>query len=273
MKTLSGARLTLAVAAMAAALAVTACARGAAPTEDKTTAETVTAALTKAINTGDAATIAAIYAEDAHSEPPGGAASTGRSDIEAYWKKDLGDAGVVTALKVNHAVAQGDLLHIDGTYDVTAKDGAPLARGQYQQLWRRVDNDWKIQHEMWRLDPATQRDPSMAQRFSDQWTTAYNAGDVDALKNLYHKDAVLSVSPQGAIMGSDAIGNFWKMDFGTTQPKTTLTLTDVYLSGDLAHLEGDYEVAEKNNLTVGHYVQLWMQDGNAWKIHREMWWK
>ncbi len=272
MKTTAGTRFILAVA-ISAALAITSCARSGTPAEDKTTADTVTAALAKAINAGDTAAIAALYAEDAHSEPPGGVASTGRGDIEAYWKKDIGAGGEATKLTVNHSVAQGDLLHIDGTYDVTAKDGAPLAKGQYQQLWRRVNNEWRIQHEMWRLDPATQRDPMIAQWLSDRWTAAYNAGDADALKALYHKDAVLSVSPQGAIMGADAIAGFWKMDFGTTQPKTTLTLTDAYLSGDLAHLEGDYDVVEKNNQTRGHYVQLWMQEGDAWKIHREMWWK
>jgi ketosteroid isomerase-like protein len=273
MRTLSRVRLVLPIALATAALALAACARSAAPAEDKTTADTVTTALAKAINAADPAGIANLYAEDAHSEPPAGAASTGRSDIEAYWKKDIGPGGESTKLIVNRSVAQGDLLHIDGTYDVTAKNGVALARGQYQQLWRRVNGDWKIQQEMWRLDPVTQRDPTMAQRLADQWTAAYNAEDLSALKGLYDKDAVLSVSPQGAIEGSDAIAAFWQMDFGTTRPQTELTLTDVYLSGDLAHLEGDYQVTEKGSVTRGHYVQLWMQDGDAWRIHREMWWK
>jgi ketosteroid isomerase-like protein len=273
MRTVSGARLVLLLAVVTATVALAGCARGTAPAEDKTTADAVTLSLANAINAGDAAGIATLYAEDAHSEPPAGPPSTGRSDIEAYWKKDIASGGEQTKLIVNRSVAQGDLLHIDGTYDVTAKSGVPLARGQYQQLWRRTNGDWRIQQEMWRLDPATQRDPTMAQRLADQWTAAYNASDAAALKVLYDKDAVLSVSPQGAIEGADAIAAFWQMDFGTTRPQTKLTLTDVYLSGDLAHLEGDYEVTERGEATRGHYVQLWMQDGDAWRIHREMWWK
>jgi ketosteroid isomerase-like protein len=272
MKALSRIRFIL-LLALIAAFATTTCARGGAPAEDQTTAATVTATFANAINAGDAGAVASLYAEDAHSEPPAGAASTGRSEIEQYWKKDIGPGGETTQLRVNRTVAQGDLLHIDGTYDVTAKNGVALARGQYQQLWRRADGDWKIQQEIWRLDPATQRDPAMAQRLEDQWTAAYNAADANALKGLYDKDAVLSVSPQGAIEGSDAIAAFWQMDFGTARPQTKLTLTDVYLSGDLAHLEGDYEVTEKGQVTRGHYVQLWMQDADAWRIHREMWWK
>jgi hypothetical protein len=29
------------------------------------------------------------------------------------------------------------------------------------------------------------------------------------------------------------------------------------------HLEGEYEVSDKRNVTKGHYVQRWMQDGNT----------
>ena len=68
----------------------------------------------------------------------------------------------------------------------------------------------------------------------------------------------------------DAIGSFWAEDFGVGKPTTTLTLSDVYMAGDLAHLEGEYEVADKGTVTKGRYVQLWMQEGNAWRIHREM---
>jgi ketosteroid isomerase-like protein len=75
------------------------------------------------------------------------------------------------------------------------------------------------------------------------------------------------------VQGRDAIGAFWKDDFGSTKPSTALTLTDVYMAADLAHLEGEYEVTEKGKVTKGRFVQLWMRDGNAWRIHREMWWR
>jgi hypothetical protein len=45
------------------------------------------------------------------------------------------------------------------------------------------------------------------------------------------------------------------------------------MAGDLAHLEGEYEVSEPAGSTRGRYVQLWMRDNNAWRIHREMWWR
>ena len=250
-----------------------ACGRAAAPGENKAAADEVAAAWVKAFDAGDAAGVAALYAEDAHSMPPGGGAISGRSGIESYWRQDIGSGGIVTKLTPNDSIAQGDLLHVDGMYEVTAKDGVTLAKGQYQQLWRRIDSQWKVQHEIWRLDPSLQRDPKTADQLASLWTTAYNAGDVAGLAALYDKDAVLSTRPTGSVVGRDAIGSFWREDFGGGKPSTTLTLTDVYMAGDLAHLEGEYEVSDKGKVTKGHYVQLWMQDGNAWRIHREMWWQ
>ena len=250
-----------------------ACGGAAPPAENKAAADEVTAAWVKAFDSGDAKAVAALYAEDAHSMPPGSGAISGRSRIESYWRGDIGSGGVATKLTPNDSIEQGDLLHVDGMYEVTAKDGVTLAKGQYQQLWKRIDGQWHVQHEIWRLDPALQRDPMTAERLESLWTTAYNAGDSARLAALYNEDAVLSTRPTGSLVGRDVIAAFWKQDFGGGRPSTKLALSDAYMAGDLAHLEGEYEVADKGTVTKGHYVQLWMQDGNAWRIHREMWWQ
>ena len=245
---------------------------GAAPAENKATADEVTAMWTKAFNSGDASALAAVYADDAQSTPPGGPPATGRSQIETYWRTDM-KPGDITKLTATGSMSQGNLLHVSGSYDVAANSGVTVAKGQYEQLWKQDSGQWKVQSEMWRIDPTLQRDPSMADRLESQWTTAYNAGDASALAALYDKDAVLSTKPSGSVEGKDAIEFFWKMDFGGNKPTTKLALTDVYLAGDLAHLEGEYEVADKGKITKGHYVQLWMQDGDEWRIHREVWWQ
>jgi ketosteroid isomerase-like protein len=259
-----------AIAVIFAGVVFTGC--GSAPAQNKATADEVTAAWTNAFNSGNAATLAALYTENAHSTAPGGGPSTGRKEIEAYWREDM-KSGETTALKTTDSIAQGNLLHVSGTYQVALKDGAKLAYGQFEQLWTRVDNNWKVQSEIWSLDPMAQRNPEMADRLESAWTTAYNAGDATKLAALYDKDAVLSTRPSGSVEGKDAIESFWKNDFGDGKPTTKLEMTDAYMAGDLAHLEGEYEVADKGKVTKGHYVQLWMQDGEDWRIHREMWWQ
>jgi uncharacterized protein (TIGR02246 family) len=264
--------LTVCSIAAFASLGLSACGNRA-PAADSAAASEVATAWAKAFNTGDASAVAALYAEDAHSMPPGGPAISGRSEIEAYWRDDLGSGGVMTTLTPADSIRLGDLLHVDGTYAVAANDGITVAKGQYQQLWGGGDGQWRVLHEIWRLDPSLQRDTDAADRLSSSWMKAYNAGDATALTALYAPDAELSTQPSGSVHGREAIGSFWSDDFGSDKPSTTLTLTDVYLAGDLAHLEGAYEVVEKGKSTKGRYVQLWMREGNTWQIHREMWWR
>lgn len=267
-------RVTLGTVAVSVAIGLAACGGAAPPAANKAAADEVTAAWVKAFDAGDAAALTALYAEDAHTTPAGGGAITGRSVIESYWRQDLGSGGAVTKLTPVDSIAQGALLYVDGSYEVTAKDGGTaLATGQYQQLWNHAGGQWKIQQEIWRVDPTLQRDPKMAEQMTSLWMTAYNAADVPSLMSLYDKDAELSTQPEGSVAGKAAIESFWKNDFGDAKPSTTLTLTDVYVAGELAHLEGEYNVVEKGIATKGRYVQLWMRDGNDWRIHREMWWK
>jgi uncharacterized protein (TIGR02246 family) len=265
-------RILLAAAALATVGA--GCGGAAPPAADKAAADELTASWVKAVDAGDAAAVAELYTEDAESLPPGGPAITGRNAIEAYWRDDFGSGGIVTRLTPRASIAQADLLHVNGTYEVAAKgSAASLASGQYQQLWKRVDGQWKVHDEIWRLDPVLQRDPKTAERLTSLWTTAYNAADAPALMALYDENAELATQPTGSVVGRDAIGAFWKDDFGDGKSATTLTLTDVYVAGDLAHLEGQYSVLDKGAATNGRYVQLWMRDGNDWRIHREMWWR
>ena len=257
--------------ALSCAVVIVACGQSS-PTGTDTAAEP-TAAWTTAFNSGDSTALAALYAADARSLPPSGAAVVGRNDIESYWRDDIGTGGTTTTLTPTDSMAQDDLVHVEGTYQVKGKDGAELAEGQYQQLWTRNGDQWQVRREMWRIDPALHRDPQMAEGLTSSWTSAYNAGEATKLVALYSEDAALSTVQNGTINGRAAIESFWVRDFGGRKPSSTLTLTDVYVAGDMAHLEGDYKVTDSGGLTEGRYIQLWMRDADGWRIHREMWWR
>ncbi len=118
------------------AIGAVACGRSSPLQQDTNVASEPTAAWVAAFNAGDPAALAAPYAEDARSLPPGGPPVAGRSQIESYWRDDLGEGGVTTLLTPVDAVTQGDLVHVEGTYQVKGKDGAELASGQYQRCRR-----------------------------------------------------------------------------------------------------------------------------------------
>jgi ketosteroid isomerase-like protein len=109
------------------AIAAVACGRSSPLQQDTNVASEPTAAWVAAFNAGDPAALAALYAEDARSLPPGGPPVAGRSQIESYWRDDLGEGGVTTLLTPVDAVTQADLVHVEGTYQVKGKDGAELA--------------------------------------------------------------------------------------------------------------------------------------------------
>jgi ketosteroid isomerase-like protein len=268
-------RIGLAALVAATTVAVAACARNGAVAAADATAEgaTVTRQWSQAFATGNAATLASLYTDDARSIPPGGPPIVGRTAIEEYWRGDIGRGGVGTALTPSDAFVAGDFLHTAGAYEVSGATGAALARGQFQQVWTRVDGDWRLHREMWRLEPALQRDSEVADQLAARWTSAYNAADPAALGILYDEDAQVSTAGDGTFIGRPNIQAFWARDFGGGKPVSTLTVTDVYAAGDFTHLEGEYTVVDGPRTTDGRYIQLWMRDGGDWRIHREMWWQ
>lgn len=267
-------RIAFAAATLLAAIALSGCSGGTGAAGDTASvAADVTGRWSEAFAAGDVSTLAALYTEEARSTPPGGPAIVGRSAIESYWRADIGRGGAKTILKPADTIVDGNVLQTEGTYEVVGNDGGALARGQYQQLWTRVDGGWQVHREMWRLDPALQRSNELADQLTERWTTFYNAGDAPGLVALYDEDAALSTAAEGTFSGRPAIEAFWADDFGGGKPVSTLTVNDVYAAGDLTHLEGDYTVLDEGKTTKGRYIQLWMRDGSSWRIHREMWWR
>jgi len=272
MPTILMGRTSIAIIAASFAVTTSACGRSSPVREGTDAVSEPTAAWVVAFNAGDPAALAGLYAEDARSLPPGGPPVTGREQIESYWRGDIGEGRVTTTLTPVDAVAQGDLVHVEGTYQVQGDKGIEVAGGQYQQLWTRAGGEWRVEREMWRVDPALQREPQVAERLTSSWTTAYNSGDAKALLALYAEDAAVSTVQEGTTAGKTAIEAFWIGDLGA-KPSSTMTLTDVYLAGELAHLEGEYSVTDSGKITSGRYIQLWMRDSSGWRIHREMWWR
>ena len=103
-----------------------------------------------AFNKGDAAAVAAMYAEDADVLPPGGEMVKGRSAIEAFWKQtaqQVGDAKLVTVdvLPLGRRGAREI-----GTVTLETKGQPPQQLvGKYAVVWRQIRGRWLLATDIW----------------------------------------------------------------------------------------------------------------------------
>jgi ketosteroid isomerase-like protein len=98
---------------------------------------------------GNAAGVAAIYAEAGQLLPVYSAAICGRAAIQAFWQGwiDMG-IGVIrrTPLEVD---CLHDTVNEVGTYRFFDCHGRVLDVGKYVVIWKEEHDQWKIQRDIW----------------------------------------------------------------------------------------------------------------------------
>jgi uncharacterized protein (TIGR02246 family) len=104
-----------------------------------------------------------------------------------------------------------------------------------------------------------------------QYVTASNQGDADALAALYADDAVLLPPDHEPIQGRAAIGAFWRQ--GTDEGLEVTTLS-VEVEGSIGYLVGRYNLpaTDEEPADSGKYVMcLRRQRDGSWKLTADIW--
>jgi len=104
-----------------------------------------------AYNAGDAAGLAALYAEDGVLHPPNSAPVDGREAIEAFWTTVLASGGS-TELTVKDTYAMDESATEVGVWVGTAADGSHADHGHYTIVYEKVAGTWQIASDMWNSD-------------------------------------------------------------------------------------------------------------------------
>ena len=103
-----------------------------------------------AFNAGNAANIAALYADDAKLLPPGGETIEGIEAIGAFWEGFIVEAeGASVSLEGVELYNLGDVALDIGAFTVTGADGSHLDHGKYMIIWTRGEDGWKMARDMW----------------------------------------------------------------------------------------------------------------------------
>jgi uncharacterized protein (TIGR02246 family) len=120
----------------------------------------------KSYNSGDGATVAALYADDAVLMPPNVPAARGIAAIRDYYSKSAPEfqASGLTAVEgpAGDIGISGDLAWQGTTYSVTDKSGATIEAGKVLTVLQRRDGKWLIIRDTWNSDaaPASPAPPS-----------------------------------------------------------------------------------------------------------------
>jgi uncharacterized protein (TIGR02246 family) len=108
-----------------------------------------------AYNGGDAAAVAAQYADDALLLPPGNPGVSGRAAIQAFFAKDIASskaAGVVFVLNPKTDVGvSGNVGWESGTYTATV-NGAIVESGKFLSVSRKKAGKWHYIRDTWNAD-------------------------------------------------------------------------------------------------------------------------
>jgi uncharacterized protein (TIGR02246 family) len=117
---------------------------------DKATIQSMNENFARAFNTGDFASMAANYVEDAVILPPGAELMRGRSAIQAFWTS----AGeMLSDLKLSAEDVQrlgNEAAREIGTFTAKTKGQPPQdIVGKYVVVWQKVENEWKLATDIW----------------------------------------------------------------------------------------------------------------------------
>jgi len=124
--------------------------------EDQAAAEAAAAiaaaneAWEEAYNAGDAAGVAAVYAEDATVMAPNMDPVTGREAIQALMQAGFDAApGFTNTLETTSLEVAGDMAIEVGRYVATDPDGGHVDHGPYMAAWKKADGEWKLAADIW----------------------------------------------------------------------------------------------------------------------------
>lgn len=103
---------------------------------------------------GDLDGLVDLYAEDAMVFPPNAEAESGHDAIRESMRPfaEMSEQGIRIDLADRKAVSSGDLGYQTGRFSIASADGELLDRGKFIEIWRKVDGEWKISHDMYSSD-------------------------------------------------------------------------------------------------------------------------
>jgi ketosteroid isomerase-like protein len=122
--------------------------------EDGQLPSSVTTAVTRDFNQGDALRTAAHYTDDAQILPPRHPVIEGKPAIAAFFEANI-DKYIGFGNETTWSVVRGDVGVEQGIYRVrNVRVGQDVESGKYIRIWKKINGDWKLYRDMFSPDTA-----------------------------------------------------------------------------------------------------------------------
>lgn len=101
----------------------------------------------------------------------------------------------------------------------------------------------------------------------------FRQGDMAGVAGFYSDNAMLLPAGSDLIEGRQAIEAYWQEAIGTGIRSIKIDLMELEQRGDLATEVSRYTMLDAKEAVVDHGkgIMIWKHDGNAWKMHRDIW--
>jgi uncharacterized protein (TIGR02246 family) len=101
-----------------------------------------------AFNSGDAASVAALYTGNGQLLPPNMDFMRGRQAIQTFWQGAM-DMGIKSAtMEIVEVERQGDTAIEVSTYTLQGEGGQVLDKGKYIVIWKREEGQWRLHRDI-----------------------------------------------------------------------------------------------------------------------------
>jgi len=205
---------------------------------------------------------------------PAGSTISATVGAEAVWDQAATSPASPQLRLVGTTTSAADLFGTaEPTRDVAAVEGAAPAIHLTGNVVELTD-DSVVSLELHDISsqPADLRVLTTATRV---WTDAFNARDAVTIAGLSSDDGAL-LPPNGrAIIGRDAILDYWSAMLADTSTRVTLVNVETVVQGDLGYKAGKFELVDAGSGTQveqGKYIQIWKRSPQGyWELHRDIW--
>jgi len=126
-------------------------------------------------------------------------------------------------------------------------------------------------------EPTKPSDEEAVLSLAGRYIEAYNAGDAEALADLFTLRAVRMPPGEPGFSGRSRIQQDLERTFAATEGQITINVEDTVVNGDLAYARGTYAAAvhapgEPEEQEVGKWVNvLEREPGGPWRISTQIW--